>query len=218
MATVMTATLRRITESRTNYLIGYLIDFCCPCAFAYLGWRQAPSWALAMICLPAGAFAFSWVEYAIHRWLFHSPSSFISPLHHTHHASPQESTALPCISSAVVGLALWPLAAGALGPGVAGFLLCGFFGWYFVYAALHHLEHHTAINHLPWRWLQRRWAAHIVHHRRADTNFGVTTSLWDRVCGTHYRSGKRRRGAPATRAGACPVSRLDTAPDARAKP
>jgi sterol desaturase/sphingolipid hydroxylase (fatty acid hydroxylase superfamily) len=189
----MTAMLRRITESRANYLIAYLIDFCCPLVFAYLGWHALP-WPQAMLSLLAGAFAFSLVEYAIHRWLFHSSSSFMSALHHTHHASPQGPTSLPCISSAVVSLVLWRLAVDAVGPGIAAFFLCGFFGWYFVYAALHHFEHHTAINHLPSRWLQRRWANHTLHHRRADTNFGVTTSLWDRVFRTHYQSGKRRCG------------------------
>lgn len=187
-ARAMTTMLRRITTSRTNYRLGYLIDFCCPWVFAYLGWQAGRSWPQAMLGALAGAFVFSFVEYAIHRWLFHSPLSVMTPLHHAHHTAPHKPTALPCISSAVVGLALWPVAVALLGAGLSGFFLFGFFGWYFVYATLHHVEHHSAINHLPWRWLQRRWAMHTVHHRRADTNFGVTTSLWDRLFGTHYQS------------------------------
>jgi sterol desaturase/sphingolipid hydroxylase (fatty acid hydroxylase superfamily) len=192
----MTGMLRRVTQSRANYRLAHLIDFLCPLAFAYAGWHHAPPWPQTMIGLAAGALAFSFVEYAIHRWLFHSPASFMAPFHHAHHASPHDPTALPSGSSAVVGVLLWPLAARATGPGVAAFLLCGFFGWYCLYGALHHLEHHTHINRLPLRWLQRRWANHAVHHRRVDANFGVTTQLWDHVFGTHYQSGPHRDGAP----------------------
>ena len=36
--------------------------------------------------------------------------------------------------------------------------------------------------------LLRRWAGlHHVHHHHPDTNFGVTTPLWDVVFGTRYR-------------------------------
>jgi dihydroceramide fatty acyl 2-hydroxylase len=35
--------------------------------------------------------------------------------------------------------------------------------------------------------LLRRWAAaHHVHHYHPDSNFGVTTPLWDYLLGTRY--------------------------------
>jgi sterol desaturase/sphingolipid hydroxylase (fatty acid hydroxylase superfamily) len=35
--------------------------------------------------------------------------------------------------------------------------------------------------------LMRRWAGfHNIHHYHPEANFGVTTSLWDVILGTHY--------------------------------
>ena len=39
----------------------------------------------------------------------------------------------------------------------------------------------------------QRWVAfHEVHHRHANKNFGVTSSLWDVILGTRYRPRARR--------------------------
>jgi sterol desaturase/sphingolipid hydroxylase (fatty acid hydroxylase superfamily) len=33
----------------------------------------------------------------------------------------------------------------------------------------------------------RHWSAHhLIHHRHADANFGVTTPVWDVLLGTRY--------------------------------
>ena len=62
----------------------------------------------------------------------------------------------------------------------------------FYFDTLHHLEHTTRINQIPFRWLQGRWAAHSVHHHRDHTNYGVMTSFWDYVFGTHQKQVKRK--------------------------
>jgi sterol desaturase/sphingolipid hydroxylase (fatty acid hydroxylase superfamily) len=76
-------------------------------------------------------------------------------------------------------------------PG-ASFFLCGFSAAYFYYGALHHFEHTTRINQIPFRWLQGRWAAHSVHHRLDNRNFGVMTSFWDYVFKTHTSHRKQK--------------------------
>jgi sterol desaturase/sphingolipid hydroxylase (fatty acid hydroxylase superfamily) len=39
----------------------------------------------------------------------------------------------------------------------------------------------------------RRWAGfHNIHHYHPETNFGVTTGLWDVLLGTRYRRKPRR--------------------------
>jgi sterol desaturase/sphingolipid hydroxylase (fatty acid hydroxylase superfamily) len=44
--------------------------------------------------------------------------------------------------------------------------------------------------------LMRRWAGfHNIHHFHPETNFGVTTGLWDVLLGTRYRRSPR----PGTR-------------------
>jgi sterol desaturase/sphingolipid hydroxylase (fatty acid hydroxylase superfamily) len=185
--------LQRVTCSRINYRASYAADFAVPFTLFFLGWRTELSARSALISLCAGMCAFSFIEYAIHRWLFHSPTCFMSALHDAHHEAPVESTALPCVTSAVVALVSWVVMYPITGAGVTSFFLGGVMIGYFWYAVLHHLEHHVSINGLPWRWMQRRWATHSVHHRLPHTNFGVTTSMWDRLLGTHYQSKRPRR-------------------------
>jgi sterol desaturase/sphingolipid hydroxylase (fatty acid hydroxylase superfamily) len=185
--------LERVTSSRINYRASYAADFAVPVTLGYLGSPTGLDPVSALVSVCAGMFAFSFIEYAIHRWMFHSPASFMSPLHDAHHDAPVDATALPCITSAVVALASWAVMYPLAGAGVTSFFLCGVMTGYFWYAVLHHLEHHISINSLPSRWLQRRWATHSVHHRLPHTNFGVTTSLWDRLLGTHYQSKRPRR-------------------------
>jgi 4-hydroxysphinganine ceramide fatty acyl 2-hydroxylase len=183
--------LRVVTESRINYGLGYLVDLACPLVLGYVGWRQRPAWIVALAGVSAGVAVFSFVEYAIHRWLFHAPGSVMGAMHQAHHDEPAGHSALPCITSAAVAATAWLLLVPLVGSPVACFFLCGVLGGYFHYGALHHLEHRVRINALPFRWLQRRWAVHSVHHRLLDANFGVTTSFWDRVFGTHYQSASR---------------------------
>ncbi|HTV02478.1 MAG TPA: sterol desaturase family protein [Luteitalea sp.] len=194
MRTTLAAGLERITASRWNYRLGYLTEFLCPVAFGVIGLQRSPSWPAAVAAVVAGGLTFSFVEYAIHRWLFHVEASGMAHLHHAHHVEPEAPTALPCISSALVAVVVWPFARRLGEPGVVAFALCGFFAGYFLYSTVHYLEHHVRISRLPSRSLQRRWAAHAVHHRLPHLNFGVTTSLWDRVFGTYHAQGRRIHG------------------------
>jgi len=180
--------LERVTASHLNYRAAYVLDLVVPLALAWLGWRSGLGITAAVVSFLVGAFAFSFIEYAIHRWLFHTPPSFMSTVHARHHADPHDATALPCITSTVMSLAFWAPLYPVAGTGVTAFVISGIMAGYFWYSVLHHLEHHVRINAVPWRWLQRRWAMHSVHHKLPDKNFGVTTSLWDRLLGTHYQS------------------------------
>jgi sterol desaturase/sphingolipid hydroxylase (fatty acid hydroxylase superfamily) len=195
---ILQTMLQAITESRANYWASYVVDFACPLTLGYFGWRQATGWALPLASVCAGLFVFSFVEYVVHRWVFHSPASFLSPMHQTHHRSPRKPSAAPCLTSAAIAFVLWAVLSVAVGQQIACFFLCGLLGGYFCYAALHHLEHNTPINFLPFRWLKRRWAFHSTHHRLLEANYGVTTSLWDHVFGTDYQSRKRKAATRAT--------------------
>ncbi|MEW5315698.1 MAG: hypothetical protein WDW38_007108 [Sanguina aurantia] len=54
---------------------------------------------------------------------------------------------------------------------------------YIIYGLSHFTIHHVRFKH-P---LLRRWAgSHHVHHYHPDTNFGLTTPLWDVLLGTRY--------------------------------
>ena len=81
---------------------------------------------------------------------------------------------------------IWAALALAVGTGVAGLLLCGLYIGYNLYALVHHvLHHHEALAARgPFQSLEQR---HRIHHAHHDVNFGVTSSVWDRIFGT-YRS------------------------------
>lgn len=182
---------RVIAMSRANYRLAYVTDFACAVAFGCLGLRASGAWYVALASLFVGAFAFSFVEYALHRWAFHASSLLSGELHASHHHDPRQPSALPFWSSVVSAPAFFWLLTQATSTHVAHFVLCGFFAAYFSYGVLHHLQHSIRIKDVPFGWLRRKWAAHAVHHGRVDVNFGVTTLLWDRVFGTYRQVTKR---------------------------
>lgn len=178
--------LQAMSMSRANYRLAYVTDVACAVIFGYLGMRASNAWFLSIASLFLGAFAFTFVEYAMHRWLFHSDSLLAGELHTSHHHDPKQPTALPFWSSAVSAPALFWTLSQFLSASVAHWMLCGFFVAYFSYGVLHHLQHSIRIKSVPFAWLRRKWIAHAVHHGRVGVNFGVTTSLWDQVFGTYH--------------------------------
>jgi 4-hydroxysphinganine ceramide fatty acyl 2-hydroxylase len=192
--------MRAMTSSRANYLLSYAMDFACPLVMAYLGVKYATEWTIPLACLGAGALGFTLIEYVTHRWFFHAPRRFTATIHRAHHERPGEPTALPCFSSAVAALmGSWMLSP-VLGEVGTYFSLCGLLAAYFYYAVLHHLQHRIRGSAVRARWLHDRWMAHAVHHGRPNMNFGVTTSLWDRVFRTHYLPRRRCRLSSAVEA------------------
>lgn len=185
--------LRVIIESRANYYAAYVFDVACPFVLAWLGMQYATDWSIPLLSVCAGLFVFSFIEYAIHRWAFHTAASFMTPIHLTHHQFPTQPSALPFFTSPGSSLILWAVLSMFFPQQFVFFFLCGVLAAYFCYAVVHHLEHAIRIRSLPFAWLQNKWAAHAIHHGRNDVNFGVTTSLWDRVLGTHHQSKTQRR-------------------------
>jgi sterol desaturase/sphingolipid hydroxylase (fatty acid hydroxylase superfamily) len=179
---------RTIAMSQANYRLAYVTDVGCAVAFGALGVRAGGAWFAALASVFGGAFVFSFVEYALHRWLFHSDALIWSELHASHHDHPKQPAALPFwFSAGSAPMFFWILAPWT-SAFVAHFVLCGFFAAYFGYGVLHHLQHSIRINDISLRWVRRKWTAHAVHHGREDVNFGVTTSLWDRLLGTYYET------------------------------
>lgn len=182
--------LRTLSLSRLNYRLAYVTDGACVAVFAYLGVGAGCAWHVALASAFAGAFVFSFVEYGLHRWMFHDDSLLAGEVHTAHHREPATPTALPFASSAAMAPLLFWVLSGFAGAAVAHWALCGFFAAYCCYGVLHHLQHSIRINDVPFGALRRKWIAHAVHHGRGTVNFGVTTSLWDRVFGT-YRASSR---------------------------
>jgi dihydroceramide fatty acyl 2-hydroxylase len=182
-----------IAESRLNYWASYVTDFSCIIVFAYLGIRHGQSWPSILISTICGMAVFTLVEYSIHRWLLHDRRSSLFHLHEAHHNHPEKPSAFLFPTSIIVLMLVWLFLTHVVHMQSASFFLAGLSAGYCYFGVLHHVEHSTRINQIPFRWLQSRWAAHSVHHHIEENNFGVITSFWDYVFGTHQKQRKRKQ-------------------------
>jgi sterol desaturase/sphingolipid hydroxylase (fatty acid hydroxylase superfamily) len=185
------AITKAICTNRVHYWVTWVFDAIFPMALCYFGWRLLPdasltSWLAVVASSAAGVFAFTFIEYGLHRWLFHAPASFATPSHVEHHHSPRDLSALPFFFSALGTFIVYSLASLVIGTPLALFLAGAVHATYFCYGALHQASHLIRPADVPFAWLRSRWAAHAIHHANPDCNFGVTTSFWDHVFGTYH--------------------------------
>jgi sterol desaturase/sphingolipid hydroxylase (fatty acid hydroxylase superfamily) len=150
------------------------------------------TWMLA--CL-SGAAIWTLLEYGLHRVALHFMAYF-SPMHALHHANPLGLIGTPSWISVSVwlGVILLPLSFW-LGFNVADGTTVGIMLGYWWYGIVHHFIHHHAHRSSQDRrhsYFDELRAWHMRHHHSPKHgNFGVTTSIWDRVFGTAI--GTRRK-------------------------
>jgi dihydroceramide fatty acyl 2-hydroxylase len=134
--------------------------------------------------IAAAALGFScWglLEYTIHGLLSHRWKTFASPLHWQHHRSPRRVFTSP-IASLPAALAVFALAATAVGSALAAAFVLGTLGGFARYEWLHWRIHFREPRDDRERLLRSHHLAHHFCNPRAY--YGVTTRLWDRVFGT----------------------------------
>lgn len=147
-----------------------------------------------LIALIAGAFGWTFTEYAMHHWNGHLSRGrlIFSREHLAHHrqfdyASPwttQVRMALPILSGVFGGAWL----VGGLVSGVVFTLSLG--AAYLGYGWLHQACHISAPRTAFGRWARRH---HFYHHfTSAKHNHGVTSPLWDIVFRTYRAPGMIR--------------------------
>ncbi|MDH2313344.1 sterol desaturase family protein [Methylobacterium brachiatum] len=113
-------------------------------------------------------------EYVIHRFLFHRLPVF-RDAHDLHHARPCARTGVTSWHSlAIFGALFLLLPAGILAGIALGYL---------AYITAHHAVHHWRIA--PGHPLYALKMRHAMHHHGVEANFGVVTTLWDRVFRTY---------------------------------
>jgi sterol desaturase/sphingolipid hydroxylase (fatty acid hydroxylase superfamily) len=135
----------------------------------------SPLWLVEFI---VGLIAWTFYEYATHRWLLHQVWPF-RDLHDLHHADQKDYIAVhPAVTLALYAGFWW-----VWGVSYSA-LAVGFSVGYVAYAFLHTAFHHTRIVSGPLFKLKRR---HALHHAFDDINFGVSTSVWDRLLGTEKK-------------------------------
>ncbi len=174
-----------LSKTRLNYWAEFAVDIPFGAGLIFAGLRSNELGPIAPgLTILLGFFLFSIIEYSFHRWLFHGPLQIMAQGHRAHHENPLGYDSLPFFLPALILLALIAVFA-LLMPANNAYLLTGTIALsYVIYGLSHFTIHHHRFRYV----LARDWAAnHHIHHYHADTNFGVTTPLWDIVFGTRYR-------------------------------
>ena len=154
--------------------------------------RAGVSAPLTLGLAAAGALAWTFTEYWLHRTLFHwQPAGVFGErmhfiLHGVHHKWPRDQYRLvmpPAVSISLfwLFLGLWRL---TLGQHAYAFH-AGFVAGYIFYDLSHYYMHH---GHPSATWLKNLRKHHMVHHSpklEHEKKFGVSSTLWDHVFGTY---------------------------------
>ena len=111
--------------------------------------------------------------------------------HALHHADDTALIAAPVFAVMAGAWLIWAVLAPLAGGSLAALLVCGLYAGYNHYALVHHVLHHheRLVARVGWGRIER---CHRVHHACHDVNFGVTTTLWDRIFGTYQPETRSR--------------------------
>ena len=176
----------KITASKWNYYLSLATDFLTAVVFLGLSLYYSKDIWASIALFVVGVIFFTFLEYAVHAWLFHEnhPLKVFIEGHAHHHQNPFSYDAMPFFMSAVIAtIFAWLLhfimpTADALA--IVGGMALG----YFNYGIMHHIMHRREFSSKYWRYMQE---FHFVHHKKPKLNHGITTDIWDRVFGTYYQ-------------------------------
>ncbi len=182
--------------SRTHIAIPLIIFACYAAGLLYWSITHTtltPGLTTALFF--AGAFFFTWVEYNVHRYVFHmriyteTRKKIQYLIHGVHHEFPKdkERLAMPPLLSVTIATVLLFLFRLIMGDFAFAFLP-GFIMAYAYYLCIHYVVH---AFQPPKNVFKHLWINHSTHHyKNGDAVFGVTSPLWDYVYGT--MSGKKQ--------------------------
>ncbi|SHM52916.1 Fatty acid hydroxylase superfamily protein [Cyclobacterium lianum] len=146
-------------------------------------------WGKALLTVFAGFLVFTFVEYLLHRYVYHMvPDTRFKDklqyaMHGVHHDYPRDKDrlALPPFITGMYAVILYFLFDFMMGE-TALYFLPGFLMGYALYLGIHYLVH---AYQPPKNFLKTLWVNHAIHHYKdPDVAFGVSTPLWDYVFGT----------------------------------
>ncbi len=171
--------------------VAYFIDFFIvpPIIAALLVWNSLvfgrDHAGQILIAFAGGLLLWTFVEYFIHRLLFHHVWP-LKQMHDLHHENPEALYGAPPFLGPVLIFALVDAPLEYLDQGWAAAATAGVMAGYFLYISHHYLDH--AKPRFMARVLARSRRRHMLHHHAdKDTNFGVSTSLWDHVFRTEFK-------------------------------
>jgi hypothetical protein len=167
-----------IEHSKISYFADFFVYLAAISLLPFLLLHFAPAGIHAglAVAVLAGLAAWSLVEYAMHRFVFHGIEPF-KRLHGEHHRRPHALIATPTVFSlAMIAGLFWLPATLLAGRWYGSAATLGLTVGYFLYGVVHHALHH-------WRarsaWLRKCKRAHAIHHRTPQFNYGVTMAWWD---------------------------------------
>ena len=178
--------LLKVTRSKENYYASLVVDASTAVVFFFYALKlSTDAWATIALFL-MGMLLFTFLEYAVHAWLFHLKHPFTAFIegHAHHHQDPKNYDAMPFIMSAVIALLFVGIFSLVMSRPDAFALVGGLTLGYFNYGIMHHLMHRKTFKSNYLHYLQ---LFHAVHHKNPKVNNGVTTDIWDRVFGTYQR-------------------------------
>ncbi|HJT67140.1 MAG TPA: sterol desaturase family protein [Pyrinomonadaceae bacterium] len=159
---------------------------------ALLAARKGYSAAVVLTLLAAGCLSWGFIEYGLHRFIFHYKArsrfgrKLIYQAHLAHHEKPKARDRIfaSLILSTPIAAAYWLLAWAATGAwAVASWLFVGMAAGYFCYEWLHFQCHHGRSRLRLLRYLRKY---HLLHHYKTpELRFGVTSPLFDFVFRTY---------------------------------
>lgn len=175
---------------------------------AFFLWRSAARRDLLPLgvagTLLAGIFAWTLVEYVLHRWIFHwvndTPRGrrihFL--LHGVHHDFPSDKDRLvmPLPTSVPLAVLFHVVFMLLLGRALGEPFFAGFVAGYLFYDGTHYFVHHFVPTSRWGKLLRRHHMMH--HHADHEGGFGVSSPLWDYV----FRTLPKRSTAPAAKGSA----------------
>ena len=133
----------------------------------------------------AGVFFWTFVEYFLHRYIFHfySESNIGKRLHYiihgVHHNYPKSTDKLfmPPVAGLAMSGALYLILSSFLGK-LTFVFLPGLITGYLIYVFLHYFIHTSR----PPKMFRKLWIHHHLHHHKyPERCFGVSTHIWDRI-------------------------------------
>ena len=157
--------------------VAYYLDFFSVPLFIAVALYLAPfDIGLALL----GLLAWTLVEYATHRFLFHS---LYRREHWTHHV---DVLAYIGVSSWKTSSTFAVLLLVAWYSGLTSVFIGAVTG-YFFYISLHYVMHRA--EHWAYRFIPGLAANHDLHHRKGiEKNFGVSSPLWDHIFRSYIRA------------------------------
>ncbi len=179
--------------SRTHISVPLIIFFLYSTALLYWSITHTSlSMAMTVGMFFLGVIAFTWVEYNVHRYIFHMrpdterKAKAQYTMHGVHHEFPKDKTrlAMPPVLSITLSTLLLFIFRLVFGDLVFSFLP-GFLTGYAGYLSVHYMVH---AFQPPRNMFKALWVNHGVHHyKNGEVVYGVSSPLWDYIYGTMSR-------------------------------